>query len=136
MGIIGTAIYCEYSRDQGYPFTGEKDVTSIDEKEADRLRENYKATFFPEDTIEGYNISYQQLIAIDSTLKIMKPDQIEKLSGFRLYKGLDIKDDRQSVKSFIVYPIGKDLVMGSPDKVYKATGFDKQYILPCPEFCD
>jgi hypothetical protein len=136
VGILGTLIYCEYSRnEEGYGFDGETNIISIVERDAASLRQNYKETF-RNDPIEGYNISFQQLIAIDSTLKKMDPEEIRTISGFRLYKGLTLNGDPQSEVSFIVYPIGNDLRMRLPKEVYRVTGFDDKYILPCPAFCD
>lgn len=135
LGVASTLIYCEYSRDEGNEFAeGQIQINYINQEEAVSQRNNYTATF-GNDPINGYNISYQQLIAIDSTLKKMSPDEIRRTSGFRMYKGLASSDPRSQV-SYIVYSIDNNLKARIPKEVYAVTGFDDKFILPCPDFCD
>lgn len=133
-GIIGTAIYCESTREDQFNY-GENILTEgISLEQARTLRDNYR-TAFPEDNIQGYNISVQQFKAIDSTITKTLSSDLRKTSGFRLYKGLATKDTI-SAKSFIVYPIDNNLNIQSPSRVFYSTGFDDKYVLPCPKFCD
>ena len=135
LGVIGSVIYCTYTGENDYQFDPENIPRGMDGERALVLRTNYTETF-KNDSIEGYNISLPQLLAIDSTIKRTLNSDLSKTSGFRLYKGLATKNDPNSEKSFIVYPITKEMTGQNPARVFVATGFDNKYILPCPRFCD
>jgi len=135
IGVIGSVIYCTYTGENDYQFQPEIIARGMDGERALVLRTNYTETF-RDDYIQGYNISLPQYLAIDSTIRRTLNSDLSKTSGFRLYKGLATKNDPNSEKSFIVYPIDNHMIGQNPTRVFVATGFDDKYILPCPRFCD
>lgn len=127
---LGVIYYYE-SRDDGFNFEPQDTVELIEASAAETLIQNYRSNI-PGDKIWGYNISLEELEGIKRTIRETGSDDI---SGFKLLKGLD-EENPESRKSFLVYPIDKKLYMKKPEKVYKVWGFNDNYVLPCPDFCD
>ncbi len=108
-------------------------VVTVTSETAIQYRNNYKAA--NPGSIEGINISLEQLEAINQTISSMNND-LREVSGFRLYFGATSASPSSPVVS-IAYVINKQYKQNPASaNLYMAEGFNYKYRQQCPPFCD
>jgi hypothetical protein len=108
-------------------------VVTVSSETAIQYRNNYKAV--NPGSIEGINISLEQLDAINQTISSMNND-LREVSGFRLYFGATSPTSSAPVVS-IAYILNKQYKQNpASSNLFMAEGFNNKYKQQCPPFCD
>lgn len=108
-------------------------VVTVTPETASQYR-NYFKTVNP-GSLEGINISLEQLDAINQTISSMNND-LREVSGFRLYFGAISPTSSAPVVS-IAYVINKQFKQSPPaSNLFMAEAFNNKYRQQCPPFCD
>ncbi|HHH52125.1 MAG TPA: hypothetical protein ENK91_00560 [Bacteroidetes bacterium] len=114
---------------------GPPEVIKVKNSDAQTYIQNFQKAF--PDEIHALNISVQQWSAIN---KIVEDNNynLEKISGFRMYYGLESME-RDAKKVSLIYSLNNSFEENKPSSsamVNMAKNYDDKYSQQCPPYCD